>query len=64
MRIIFDNGEIADLENVHSVVVKDDMECRMLLIACHDWAEKEVEDWPLNNHQITINEYLKSKEDK
>ena len=34
MRIIFQNGEIANLNNIHSIVVNNDMERNILIQAC------------------------------
>ena len=41
MRIIFQNGEIAELNNVHSIVVNNDMEYNILEQAMMAYITKE-----------------------
>lgn len=42
MRIIFQNGEIADLNNVDKIIANNEGEVTMLLSAVYDFSEKEV----------------------
>lgn len=63
MRIIFQNGEIAELNNVHSIVVNNDMEYNILGEAMMDYITKEgideqhassttVCDGPVSEHDV------------
>lgn len=42
MRIIFDNGEVADLENVHTIVVNNSDEFDILNRAVDSYFESEL----------------------
>lgn len=44
MRIIFQNGEIANLNNIHSIVVNNDMERDILIQACGVYNFSQMEE--------------------
>lgn len=44
MRIIFQNGEIAEINNIHSISINNDMECNILDQAIADYITKEDAD--------------------
>lgn len=44
MKIIFQNGEIANLNNIHSIVVNNDMERDILIQACEAYNFSQMEE--------------------
>ena len=64
MRIIFKNGEIAELTNVEKIVVYNELECEMLLHAASNFvigAELE-ETWKSMREEFTNEQHSSSTE--
>lgn len=64
MRIIFQNGEVAELTNINMIVVYNEIECEMLLHAASNFvigAELE-ETWKSMKEETTNEQYPSSTE--
>lgn len=64
MRIIFQNGEIAELTNVEKIVVYNELECEVLLNAASNFvigAELE-ETWKSMREELTNEQHSSSTE--